>query len=80
MEFNFTGVSANPSIGFMDTKRCMPPPDDDTSPGLSGPSQSPDVRAEPTNWLRTWMRKAASILARAEKRVTENFRVPPNGA
>ena len=80
MELNFTDVSANPSIWFMDTKRCLSLPDDDHSQALSGPAQAADAAVEPTNLLRRWMRQASAVLARAEQRVTENFRVPPNGA
>lgn len=80
MELNFTDVSANPSIGFMDTKRCFSLPDDDASQAPSRPAQALDEPVEAMPWLRRWMRKASAILARAERRVTENFRVPPNGA
>lgn len=80
MELNFTDVSANPSIGSMDTKRCLPLPDDDASQALSCPAQASDAAVEPTPWYRAWMRQASAVLARAEKRVAENFRVPPNGA
>jgi len=59
----------------MDTKRCVPLSDDDSSPALI-----PDATLEPTHWLWVWLRKANAVLTRAERRVTENFRVPPNGA
>lgn len=31
------------------------------------------------NRLRAWLARAAAALARAEKRITDNFRVPPGG-
>lgn len=29
--------------------------------------------------IRRWLKRVASALARAERRITENFRVPPGG-
>lgn len=32
-----------------------------------------------TNRLRAWLARAAAALARAEKHIADNFRVPPGG-
>jgi len=44
------------------------------------PPQGLPLAPEPAGPLiRRWLRRAAAALARAEQRITENFRVPPHG-
>lgn len=51
----------------------MPDQNHCTDASAAPPPQGPAAR------LRNWWQRALGVLARAEKRILENFRVPPHG-
>lgn len=81
MEFNFTDGSAEWNIASMPHE---PPPTTVVCPPLPEPVVAPpETRRHVVGCLQRCARTAGArvldALRRAEKRITENFRVPPHG-
>lgn len=58
------------------------PRDPAINPAADVPPQGIHLGAEPqkaNRLIRRWLMRAASALERAERRIIENFRVPPGG-
>lgn len=43
------------------------------------PPNAPPAQKQAGAPIQRWLQRAAAALARAEQRITENFRVPPHG-
>jgi len=49
------------------------------SPADAAPQSTHLATKQTGSPIRRWLKRAAAALARAEQRITENFRVPPHG-
>jgi hypothetical protein len=83
MKFNFTNTAASPSMAAMAHRdHATRTPDHPSAvsarPARSGGAPASAETAAPARWRTVWHR-LAEVLARAERRITANFRAPPGG-